>query len=107
MKDVEKKKMTKLLICQKKAVALGALVVLVGVAGYLNFVYDKSDGTQSTLNAVSYTHLDSIRLYYSDKKMLLIDYEVDGVKHKNHYLCGLPPFSPEHYRKWYGMLEID
>ena len=39
--------------------------------------------------------------------MLLIDYEVDGVKHKNHYLCGLPPFSPEHYRKWYGMLEID
>ena len=50
---------------------------------------------------------DSIRLYYSDKKMLLIDYEVDGVKHKNHYLCGLPPFSPEHYRKWYGMLEID
>ena len=50
MKDVEKKKMTKLLICQKKAVALGALVVLVGVAGYLNFVYDKSDGTQSTLN---------------------------------------------------------
>lgn len=50
---------------------------------------------------------DSIRLYYSDKKMLLIDYEVDGVKHKNHYLCGLPPFSPEHYRKWYGMLEIN
>ena len=50
MKDSEKAKTAKLLICQKKAVALGALVVLVGVAGYLNFVYDKSGGADSTLS---------------------------------------------------------
>ncbi len=49
MKNFEKKKITKLLICKKKAVALCALVVLVGVAGYLNFVYDKS-GNKSTLS---------------------------------------------------------
>lgn len=50
---------------------------------------------------------DSISLYYSDKKMLLIDYEVDGKAYKNHYLCGLPPFSLEQYHKWYDMLEIN
>ena len=50
MKGFKGKEMTKMLICRKKAVALGALVVLVGVAGYLNFVYDKSgNGAQSTL----------------------------------------------------------
>ena len=50
MKGFKGKEMTKMLICRKKAIALGALVVLVGVAGYLNFVYDKSgNGAQSTL----------------------------------------------------------
>ncbi len=39
-------------------------------------------------------------IYYSEKKLLLIAWEVNGEKGFNHYLCGYPPFSLEEYKGW-------
>lgn len=43
-------------------------------------------------------------LYYSDKKMLLIKWEIDGKTYYNHYLCGTIPYDIEKYKAWYKKL---
>ena len=48
--------------------------------------------------------LGSCKLYHSDQKLLLIEWEVDGRKYGNHRLMGSPPFSPAAYRKWLGLI---
>ena len=41
-----------------------------------------------------------LRLFVSDKKLLLIDYTVNGRRYFNHYIAGQPPFSPDTLRRW-------
>ena len=35
-----------------------------------------------------------------DKRLFLIEWNIEGTKYVNHYLLGYPPFSFEQYRKW-------
>lgn len=42
----------------------------------------------------------SVPYMYSDKKMIIIEWEVDGLKSFNHYLCGSPAFDFEKYKEW-------
>ena len=44
--------------------------------------------------------LDYIDGYYYEKKLLLIEWEIDGEKGYNHYLCGTPAFDFEKCKKW-------
>ncbi|MBR0144312.1 MAG: hypothetical protein IJM21_09090 [Clostridia bacterium] len=47
-----------------------------------------------------------IRLMYSDQRMLLLTWKEDGGEEGfNHYLCGMPGFDFESYRRWLGKLE--
>lgn len=50
--------------------------------------------------ANSTTEIGSVHTEYHEKKMLKIEWCVDGVCSFNHYLCGFPPFSLEKYEKW-------
>lgn len=45
------------------------------------------------------TVLAKLPTYYSEKKMLIIEWEVDGGVGYNHYTCGYPPFSLESYKR--------
>ena len=45
------------------------------------------------------TLLVKLPTYYSEKKMLIIEWDIDGERGFNHYLCGYPPFSLEFYKK--------
>lgn len=49
--------------------------------------------------------LCSVPVMYSDKGMFLIEWEIDGKKHLNHYLHGFPAFDFETYKKWNQKLE--
>ena len=42
--------------------------------------------------------LTRMPIYYSDRKLLIIEWNVNGEKGINHYLCGYPPFSLEKYK---------
>ena len=44
--------------------------------------------------------LGLVRVSRSDKKMLIAEWTLDGVKHSNHYLLGQPPFELKQYVKW-------
>ena len=44
--------------------------------------------------------IDSIRMYYSEHRFLVIKWSVEGKDYYNHYLCGMPPFSFGRYKKW-------
>lgn len=44
------------------------------------------------------TEIAKIPIYYSDHKVLLINWEVDGEKGFNHYLCGYPPLDLDWYK---------
>ena len=44
--------------------------------------------------------LDYIEGYYYEKKLLIIEWEVEGEKGYNHYLCGSPAHDFEKYKKW-------
>ena len=46
-------------------------------------------------------------VFYSEQKMLLIEWEANGEKGFNHYLCGYPAFSLEKYRGWVEKLGLD
>jgi beta-mannosidase len=39
-----------------------------------------------------------VPIYYSEQKILLIEWEANGEKGYNHYLCGYPPFSLSAYK---------
>jgi len=43
--------------------------------------------------------LGFVELFYSDKRMLLIEWEANGVKGHNHYLAGYPAYELEWYKK--------
>ncbi len=44
-------------------------------------------------------------MMYSDQRMLLIEWTIDGQKSYNHYLCGFPAFSLETYTEWLHKLQ--
>ncbi|MBO5252423.1 MAG: hypothetical protein J6C51_00580 [Clostridia bacterium] len=50
--------------------------------------------------------LDEFPVFYSEQKMLLIEWEVNGEKGFNHYLCGYPAFSLEKYKSWVKKLGL-
>jgi beta-mannosidase len=41
-----------------------------------------------------------IRTYASDRRLVLVEWEVGGERFGNHYLAGSPPFSLAQYRAW-------
>jgi len=41
-----------------------------------------------------------LNIVISEKRCLLIDYTVNGVPFKNHYLTGLPPYDPTVMQRW-------
>lgn len=44
--------------------------------------------------------IDSLRVSHGQQKLLLIEWESQGVRGVNHYLMGRPPFDLEQYKKW-------
>ncbi len=42
--------------------------------------------------------LCKLNIFYSEHKMLIFEWEIDGNKGFNHYLCGYPPFDFEKYK---------
>ncbi len=44
--------------------------------------------------------LGMIRMMYSEKKFLVIEWEIEDKKYFNHYLCGYPAFDFETYKAW-------
>ena len=50
--------------------------------------------------------IDEFPVFYSEQKMLLIEWEVNGEKGFNHYLCGYPAFSLEKYKNWVKKLGL-
>jgi beta-mannosidase len=46
------------------------------------------------------SELGRISISHSDKKLLLMEWTVDGNTFGNHYLLGFPPFSLGQYKKW-------
>jgi len=41
-----------------------------------------------------------IRIYATDRRMVLIEWEAERERFGNHYLAGSPPFSLAQYRAW-------
>lgn len=48
--------------------------------------------------------LKKIPAMYSERKMFLISWNVNGKIHYNHFLLGFPPFSLDKYKKWLSIL---
>ena len=44
------------------------------------------------------TKIADIPVYYSEQKILIFEWEINGERGFNHYLCGYPPFSLEAYK---------
>jgi len=44
--------------------------------------------------------LGRIPVFYSDKRLFLIEWTANGKRYANHYLQGMPPFSLAQYRSW-------
>lgn len=44
------------------------------------------------------TQIARIPIYYSEQKILIFEWAVDGERGMNHYLCGYPPISLDMYR---------
>ena len=55
-----------------------------------------------TAAANTSTLLTLLPIYYSERRVLLFRWEINGEQGWNHYLCGYPPFSLEWYR---GIME--
>lgn len=51
------------------------------------------------------TEVCKIRMMYSDQRMMLIQWNIDGKVAYNHYLCGMPAFSYEKYVGWLQKLQ--
>lgn len=52
-----------------------------------------------TAEANASTCIGAIPVYYSDRKLLLMCWDVNGETGSNHYLCGYPPFDLKWYRR--------
>lgn len=48
--------------------------------------------------------LGRLNIFYSEQRMLLISWEINGQKGYNHYLCGMPAFDFAQYQKWLKLL---
>ena len=46
------------------------------------------------------TEVTSLSVFYSEKRFLVFEWEIDGKKAYNHYLCGYPAFDLDTYRNW-------
>ncbi len=53
----------------------------------------------------SNTLLGRIPIMYSDKGMLLMEWNIGGERHFNHYLYGAPAFDLAQYKYWYGQVK--
>ncbi len=60
-------------------------------------LYAEGKFTAATNNV---TRICEIRMMYSEQRMLLIEWNVNGKTACNHYLCGMPAFSFEQYTGW-------
>ena len=49
--------------------------------------------------------IDDLEIFYSDKRLLILKWEIDGVQYKNHYISGYPAFSLEKYKAWLEILK--
>ena len=48
----------------------------------------------------------NLRMMYSDQRMLLLTWKEDGGEEGfNHYLCGMPGFDFESYKRWLRKLQ--
>ncbi|MBO5105843.1 MAG: hypothetical protein J6C29_02985, partial [Clostridia bacterium] len=54
----------------------------------------------------SNTILTKIRLMYSEKRMLIIEWTANGEKHFNTYLTGTPKYDLEQYKGWLNKLKV-
>jgi beta-mannosidase len=45
-----------------------------------------------------------LRTFASDQRMILVEWEYDGVIYRNHYLAASPPVSLERYKNWLGKI---
>lgn len=54
-------------------------------------------GGDFTAAANTSTLIASLPIFYSEQKMLIFEWDIDGDKGFNHYLCGYPSFSLEKY----------
>ena len=52
------------------------------------------------------TVIGKLPVYYSEHKMLIIEWEVNGVRGRNHYLCAYPPISLAQYRRWMAQYDL-
>ena len=76
-------------------------------------VTDTSDGKvlfdgNFKASANTTTPIVELPVYYSEKKALIFEWECNGVRGFNHYLCGYPPFSLDMYKgimKKYALAE--
>jgi len=59
-----------------------------------------SEGTFELEKNSKATVMDKVRMFYSDKKFLVIEWEIDGKVYYNHYLTGYVPFDFDLYKKW-------
>lgn len=48
--------------------------------------------------------LGEIKLYYSEHRLFLIEWETEGNKYFNHYISGKVPLSLEKYKKWLNII---
>ncbi len=51
------------------------------------------------------TRVRGLELPVSEKRLLLIDYTVNGRRQQNHYITGFPPYSVETLRRWAEILQ--
>lgn len=58
-----------------------------------------------TAKANASTDVCRVRMMYSEQRMLLIEWNVDGKVSYNHYLAGMPAFKFEKYVKWMRKLQ--
>lgn len=49
--------------------------------------------------------LGQIPVMYSDKRLLTIFWEANGKRGFNHYVCGMPAFDLNRYKKWHGIIK--
>jgi beta-mannosidase len=72
--------------------------------GHLRIFDIDTDETLAELdfhaNANTSTELAALSVFYSEKRFLVFEWEIDGKKNYNHYLCGYPAFDLAKYREW-------
>jgi len=51
-------------------------------------------------------HFNNIPMMYSEKRMLIIEWSINGQTFFNTYLCGYPPFDFEQYKGWLKKIRV-